>query len=103
MDHTKVDVLCATARLVVPVVSRTKSAIRNSATQHFHHAQQLRLVRGYDAIYAYDMKIAAGMKARARQQERSAGPRRPYVHKAHWPNPQALGTGDRSHDGPGLM
>jgi hypothetical protein len=27
MDHTKVDVLCATARLVVPVVSRTKSAI----------------------------------------------------------------------------
>ena len=52
MDHTKVDVLCATARLVVPVVSRAESAIRNSATWHSDHAQQLRLVRDRHAISA---------------------------------------------------
>jgi hypothetical protein len=33
-------------------LSRTKSAIRNSATQRFHHAQRMRLVSGYRAISA---------------------------------------------------
>ena len=52
------------------VVSRPYSAIRNSATQHFHYAQRLRLVRGYGAISA-DMLGAgsrvAGLRSRTDQ------------------------------------
>jgi hypothetical protein len=57
--HAEQDNLHAIRSDFNTVITRPESVIRNSATQHFHYAQRLRLVRGYGAISAQCTPLGA--------------------------------------------